>query len=86
MVARDAQRVPGIDHAHRKTEDRRGGRTSIDEVADEQGAAPIRVVRATAVDCDLVSQLVKELAELVEAAVDVTDDVERSVVGAAVIP
>ncbi len=66
---------------------------AVDQIADEDRLAPLWVRRREAVlgvVCfqarDPVSELLQQGFELVEAAMDVPDDVERPVLGSAVVP
>ncbi len=86
VVARDAQRVAGLDHAHDESEHRRGGRPAVDEVAEEHGATALEVVGGGAVRGKGVAQLAEQLAQLLVAAVHVADHVEGAVIVAAVGP
>ncbi len=80
MVARDAQRMPVRHHPHHELEDGRDLRPPVDEITKEDGAPTCGRDRARKVRRagELVSQLLEQRGELVEAAVHVTDDVERS--------
>jgi hypothetical protein len=92
VVARD--REPGALGGHRHDEPQDVGhlRTSVDQVADEDRLAPRRMGRREGVLSvvvardDVVAELFQQGLELVEAAVDVADDVERTVLGPAVVP
>ena len=90
VVAGDAQRGAGGDHAHHQPEHARRVRAAVDEVADEQRGAALGVGRADGAAGVVVRQLPAELgeqgAQLAGAAVHVADDVERAGEVAAVVP
>ncbi len=70
VVARHAQGVAGLDHAHHPAQHAGAVRAAVDEVADEHGRA------ALGVDAVLEAQLGEQGLQLGGAAVDVADDVE----------
>src|SRR5215470_10150422 len=79
MVARDAERVTGGDHAHDQPQDAGSVRAAVDEIADEDRAAAVVVGAGGAslvVPADHVAELGQQRLELGPAAVDVADDVE----------
>ncbi len=82
VVARHAERVAVGHHAHHQPEHAGGVRAAVDQVTDERRGPPLGVPGADRAAGIVVAQLIAELAEeraqLRRAAVDVTDDVERS--------
>ena len=73
------------DHPHHQSQHTGGIRTTIDQIAEEDGGPCVRVpVRAVVVRC--VAEGVQERRQLVVAAVHVADDVERAVQGRPVRP
>ena len=89
MVARDAEGVAGVDHAHHQAQDAGAVGAAVDEVADEARPTALGVLRvdrpALRVAGEAVAQVGQQLLELGPAAVDVADDVERAVVVAPVV-
>jgi hypothetical protein len=71
---RDGQRAPALDHTHDELQDLGRGRPAVDEVAEEDGLAPVGVAQRV-----VVAERAQQRRQLVEAAVDVADDVERPV-------
>ncbi len=86
VVARQADRIPRLRHRHDELQHARRVRAAIAVVADEHRAPPPRRGRRPAVAAELVAEPAQELRELDVAAVDVADDVERSVIYSSVGP
>ena len=80
VVARHADRGARLDHPHHEPQHRHDRGSTVDEIAHEHRAAAVGV---RPVD---VAERCQQCRELVEAPVDVTDDVERPLLGAAVGP
>ncbi|GEM_PF-5104843 len=74
VVARRAEGVSGLDHAHDEPQDIGDLRPAVDDVAEEDGLASLGMASA-----DLVAESRQQLDQFVVAAVDVTDDIERPV-------
>ncbi len=91
VVAADAQGGAGLDHAHDQPQHPGHVGAAVHQVADEDRLAPRRRP-----DCagrpavvaglfgDFVSQKPQQLDQLVEAAVDVADDVEGAAIPTAI--
>src|SRR5262249_60622795 len=82
-------RAVGGGHVHPEPQDARNLGAAVDEIAQEDRLSPLGMTRrraAVAVRRDLVAELLEELHELVEAAMDVADDVEGPVLVLPVIP
>lgn len=86
VVAGDAQGVAVGHHADRQPKDRRRSRPTIDEIADEETPAALGVVGTRSIVLDDVAKRGEQGSQLVEAAVDVADDVEGAMVAATVGP
>jgi hypothetical protein len=86
VVAGHGDGVARGDHAHDQAENRRSRGAAVDEVAEEQGPATVDVAGVGTVRVDPVAEPVEQLGQLVVAAVDVSDDVERAGVAPAVGP
>jgi len=82
VVAGQADRGAGGGHRHDEPQHARRVRPAIAVVADED--RPAAVGRRHKLTVDGVAELAEQGDELVAAAVDVADDVERPVLGAAV--
>ena len=82
VVAGHAERGPGGDHAHDQAQHARRVRTSVDQVADEDGAPAVLMAgtdrTAGAVARQGVAELGQQLLEFGPATVHVADDVERT--------
>ncbi len=95
VVAGHAVRRAVGHHPHDEADDIRCLRSAIHEIAEEDGLAACGVVRVPVRPTvsgrrrrrlDDVAELLKERAKLVEAAMDVADHVERTVVLTAIVP
>lgn len=90
VVPGDAQRGARRDHAHDESEHTRSVRAAIHQVADEGGGAPLRVPgtdrTSVIVQLELPAELGEQHSQLGDAAVHVSDDVERPGQVAAVVP
>src|SRR5574338_863155 len=65
----------------------RNTRTTIDEIADEDHAAPSwMTARLRCVYRHDIPELVEQIVQLIAAAVNVADDVERPVIPPAIVP
>jgi hypothetical protein len=84
VIARDSKRVARGDHTHNDSQDVGNARAAIDEIA-EKDRLPTRWMRPHALVV-LVAQRPEKLDQLVAAAVNIADDVERTVVGPPVVP
>jgi hypothetical protein len=82
VIAGDAERAVGLDHLHDDPENARDVRTAIDQIAEEDDLAPIRMPGCA----DVVAQPSKEGLELGAASMDVADDVEGAVIVTPVVP
>ena len=80
VVAGHHEGMAGGDHTHGEAQDGRGGRTAVDQIADEKRPAAMAVDGVGAVRADQVAEPVEKFGQLVVAAVDVADDVERPAV------
>ena len=85
VVARDAEGVSGVDHIHDQLQRVDVPGTAVAEVAQEDGLAAFRMLPDPGV-VGYVAQLCQQLGQLVEAAVDVADDVEGAVLFPLVVP
>ena len=85
VVPRDTVGRLRLDHGHRDLEDLRDPRAAVHEVAEEYGLPSGRVPPHSALVYS-VSELREQLLQLVATAVHVADEVERPVVGLAVVP
>jgi hypothetical protein len=85
VVAGNAQRRAGLDHRLHEPHAVDDPWATVNEVADEDRLAPLGV-RVCAVGSALVAELGEQLLELVVAAVNVADDVERPALLLAVVP
>ena len=86
VIAGNAQRRSRSNHAHDEAEHGGRVRSSVDEVPQEHRPSPLGVSWGRAFVRYLVAELLEQREQLVVAAVDVADDVEGSVIGAAVGP
>nr|WP_276602773.1 hypothetical protein [Nannocystis pusilla] len=88
VVAGHAQRRPRRDHVHHQPQHLHDLRPAVDQVAEEDDPSALRVrhPQRLALALDRVAQPAEQRQQLVEAAVDVADDVERPAVLAAVAP
>jgi hypothetical protein len=88
MIAGDCERTSGCDHVHDEPQDARRIRTAVDQITDEDRAAPIGMFahRATTALVRDIAKQIEQSLQLLAAAVDVADDVERPVVCAPVAP
>ena len=91
VVAGERQRIAVLGGVHDEPERLHALRSPVDEVPQEDRAAAVGVLQRESpvgaglvVPVDPVAELLEKLPQLVEAAVHVADDVERSVEGAAV--
>ena len=89
VVAGDAERVAGADHAHDEPQHAGGVGAAIDQVADEHRTSAVGVAGIDGapgvIAYEVVAQLGEQLLELEPAAVHVADDVERTVLVAEVV-
>ena len=85
VVARNADGGSLGDHAHDQAEDGRGGWSPVDQVPEEQRPTALRVA-SDRHRPRLRSRGGRVVRSAREAAVDVTDDVEGTVVGPPVVP
>ena len=85
VVPGHAQRGSGLRHRHHRLERVDDARPAVHEVADEDRLSACRVCPRAAV-VPLVPELLQQLFELVAAAVNVADDVERPGLALAVVP
>ena len=88
VVAGDAESGSRLDHPHDQAQHLRGTGAAVDEVPEEDGLAPFRVARRRppGTGADLPAEGAEQAGELVEAAVDVADDVEGAALAAPVRP
>ena len=77
MVAGDAEGGPGVHHRHRRPEDGRCGRASVNEIPEEDDLPPVGV-RESGSD-GFVPKTVQQGCKLLVAAVNVADQIEGSV-------
>lgn len=93
VVARHTQGGPGGDHAHDETQDAGARGAAVYEIAEEGGAPPFRVGCVESCSAIVVGRRTQDVAklteqqhELLEAPVDVSDDIERPGVVAPIGP
>jgi hypothetical protein len=86
VIAGDAERGSGRHHRHDEAQDAGGVRTTVDEVSEEDRLSSFGVSRTETVARDVVAELGEQRDELVVTTVNVSDDVERAVLGAPVRP
>ena len=91
MVPGHAQRCPLLDHSDDQSQNVRCVRTAVDEISEEDGPTTNRgrdgnATLAVLQHGRLVTKAFEQLHEFVVAAVNVSDDVERSALGAPVGP
>jgi hypothetical protein len=86
VVARHTGSAAVADHSHHQTQDPWAVGAAVDEVADEERLAAGGMDGGRSVRSHLVAELGEQRNELLGAAVDVTDEVERPVVVTAVGP
>ena len=91
VVAGHAERRSGLDHAHHQPQHVGNLRPAVHQVAEEDRLATLRrmvdaEIRSPSRSSTGRSRAAQQLAKLVEAAVDVADDVERAVLVLAVVP
>ena len=83
VIADDGERLAALGHVHDDAQDVGRVRPAVDEVADEECAAPFRrrgdraPVIARSFEAHRVAELAEQRDQLVGAAVHVADDVER---------
>src|ERR1051325_7497139 len=85
VISRDGERVARLRHVHDELQHFRNLWTTIDEVAEKDCLASFGMA-AFELRRDLVPEVREERVQLVEAAVNVADDVEWSVIEFAVVP
>src|SRR5712691_9487830 len=93
MVARHAERGPGLNHAHHQPQHGRDLGAAVYQIAEKDGLSSFRwanlVLSARWVPgggSNLIAELFQQRQKLIEAAVHVADDVERSVLALPVGP
>ena len=86
VVPGQADRRAGCRHAHDQPQDRRGVGPAVAVVAHEHGAPSVRRRDRDSIRADDVAELRKQSHELGVTTVDVSDDVERPMLGATVRP
>ena len=86
VVAGDAEGRSGGDHAHDQLERLRDFRAAIHQIAQKDGFASGGRIGAEIVGIDGIAQLREQQDKFVIAAVNVADDVEGAMLGAAVVP
>jgi hypothetical protein len=86
VIAGHAECGAAGDGVHDETEDVGGFRTAVDEIAEEEELASGGDPDSGGGGIDLVAEIPEESDEFIVAAVDIADDVERSVVVAPVVP
>lgn len=77
VVSRDAQRAAGLDHPADEAHDTRGVRATVDQVTQEDRHPACGRVHGQGGGVDAVPQPREQVDQLLAAAVDVADDVER---------
>ena len=82
VIAGDTDCAPRLDHPHRYPQHPRNVGTAIHQVAEEHYLAPIRMAPRRRV----VPQLLQQLLQLAPTAVNIADDVERTVITFAIAP
>lgn len=78
MVAGHAQRCSGVDRFHHQSDDLGTLGAAVNQITKENELAPGGVMPRSA-RLFAISQLSKQLGQLIVAIVNVADDVERSV-------
>ena len=80
VIARHTQRRPVRHHGHHQPEHPRRVRAAIHQIANKHRPPPLRVVRGGPAGraADGIAQLLQQCDKLIEAAVNVADDVERA--------
>src|SRR5690606_36733484 len=86
VIAGDAHRGTSFDHAHDQLEHLRYFGTAIYQIAQKDGFAPFQWDCLHHLSIDGIAKLSQQHHQFVVAAMYVADDVERSVIGLAVIP
>ncbi|RFC52734.1 MAG: hypothetical protein DVB22_000317 [Verrucomicrobia bacterium] len=86
VIAGHAECGAAGDGVHDETEDVGGFRTAVDEIAEEQEFAAGGDPDSGGGGIDLVAEIPEERDEFIVAAMDIADDVERTVVVAPVVP
>ncbi len=86
VVPGQADRRAGVRHRHDQPQDRRSVGPAVAVVAHEHSAPSVRRRDSDPVRGDGVAELCEQSDELVVTPVDVPDDVERPMLGAAVRP
>jgi hypothetical protein len=81
MVADDAQTRFGVDRVHDQAQDVDDPRPAVDEVTEEHDGPALRMTERSRRLRQYVAEPLEQLLQLVETAVDVTDDVERPPIG-----
>src|SRR5437773_10456773 len=85
MVARHAQGSAGGNRTHDKSQHPGGVGATVDQVAEKdqlpagrRSDMVLRAVGALRLNCDVIPECADQATKFVQASMDITDDVERS--------
>src|SRR3954464_62422 len=85
MIAGNAESLAGLDRFHDETNGFRNFGTAIHQVSDEDELPALRMPPRAAL-VGVVSQVRQQFCQLIEATMDVSDDIEWSVLMLEIIP